>query len=377
MVRKHATFKAVLTMVSAIVGAGIFGLPTMFAYIGFWPGTILFGFMACLTIATHLFMVEIVLTHKHHSRLTGYAGKELGPLAHWISAWTFPLQMVGSCVAYIILAGEFLTLLSSYLGFSLPLIAWQVIFWLGGALIVFFGLKMVAKIESHTVWILMALMVVAAVVATSVAPADTVTRFFTTWNPAWAPFGVFLFALSGLPAVGEVVDLVGHHPRNSYRVVLLGTAAAAILSWIFGTALAMSSPTTALTGDPIDLMRALPSVLSWLIPLIGFIAVSGTFVMMSQSLRSTLHIDFRIPSRAAWYMAMITPFAIMMVINRDFISVIGAIGAIFGAINGILTALIFIKICERRRTHEPLYMFVIPVVVILAYVTGMVQKLFF
>lgn len=377
MRRKNLVLKSVLMVVATIIGAGIFALPPLFAEVGFWPGTILFGLLTCLTLATHLFLVEIVLTHKHGSRLTGYVKKELGPLAHWISAWTYPLQIVGANLAYIILGGEFLALLSSSVGYEVPVLVWQILFWLGGTSIVYYGLKTVAKIEAFAAWLLILSILLVAVLSTYVSHSFVASHFLQTWNLSWAPFGVFLFALSGLPVVGGAVELVGYRAADAYRAVALGTIGAAVVSWLFGVSLVIASSNPLAAHTAADLIHTLPPLLAWLIPLVGFLAVSTSYITTAHDLRMTLFTDFHLPPAWSWGLAMGTPLILLLGTERDFLSVVGSVGAIFGGINGILVALIVIKIWERHKRHEPLFMFVLPVLVILAYLTGMLQKLFF
>ncbi len=376
MAHKNSVFKSVLTVMATIIGAGIFALPPLFMEVGFWPGTILFGLITCLILITHLFMVEIVLTHKHGSRLTGFVQKELGPFAHWISAWTYPLQIVGANFAYIILGGEFLSLLFSWVGYQMPVLGWQMVFWAIGSIIVFKGLSIVAKIESFAAWMLILSMLTVAIISTYVAIPSVSFQFLHTWNPSWLPFGVFLFALSGLSVIGTAVDLVRYRAIDAYRAVTIGTVSAAVLSWLFAVTLVIASPHP-LSSNPLELIQSLPIGLGWLIPLVGFLAVATSYITTAQELKMTLDHDFRFSESLSWMVAMGVPFLLLLVTNRDFLSVVGTVGAVFGSINGIFVALIVMKIFERHPRHESLYMFVLPILVILTYLIGMFQKLLF
>ena len=70
MVLAHRSFlQAALAMTGTIVGAGVFGLPAVFARIGFVWGTILYLGLACVVTAMHLLYVEVHLAAGSSHRL--------------------------------------------------------------------------------------------------------------------------------------------------------------------------------------------------------------------------------------------------------------------------------------------------------------------
>jgi hypothetical protein len=246
-------------------------------------------------------------------------------------------------------------------------------FWLGGAVTVFYGLKVVAKVESFATWLLIGSMLLASFLA--------LDRFqvwklgVTDWSAALLPYGVFLFALSGLNVIPETVEIVHRNRSLARKAVTIGTFSAAILSWIF--AVALSAALSGTVGrSPSDLMRALPNAAAWLIPFVGFFAVATSYITTAQDLTAALRHDYRASKFLAWMAALFVPFGILLVINRDFLTVIDVVGTVFGGINGILVALIAMRIYERKRIRDWRWEVAIPSFTATAYLSGILYKLF-
>ncbi len=360
--------KSVLLMVATIIGAGVFGLPHLFARIGFWPATILFACVLALVALTHNFFVTLALDTPHKMRLPGHAHRVLGPIGGMVATVTYPLQMIGANVAYVLLGGTFLQMLVREAGlYAIDGIhLWQLIFVACGGITVFFGLRAVTHVESYVTWGLIASMIVLSALVLARVDATAVASFTTRWSPSLFPFGVFLFSLSGLPAVGEAVENVGRNPGRSRKSVFWGTMIAGAVSYVFAVAFALTI-TSASSSDPLmALQEQVPVFMRWLIPLAGFLAVATSYIATAQDLKATVHLDFGVPKLVAWMVAMCVPYAITLWITPNFLIVIGVIGAVFGGINGMMLALLMMR-SHRERA--------LPATVGAAYAIGILQKL--
>lgn len=335
-------------MVGTIIGAGIFGLPAAFARVGFVPGTILFFFLALVVTATHLIMAEQMLATNQRLRLAGIARRGLGEFAFEITSITYPLGILAANYAYIILGGEFLSVLARGFGLDLPVGLWQVLFWVGGALTVIFGLKMVARVESFAT----AALVLAIGTALFFAwPYVDLRQIATASWPDWhLPFGVFLFSLSGMTVVGEVVDITGRHRKDTYLALVAGTLFSAVVSWSFGVILFFAAH-----GYPIrnasDIVSVLPSHAAWIVPLLGFLAVATSYITTAQDLRVTFQQDHKWKPYVALAVALVTPLALLAVLSRDFLATIGFIGSVFIGINGVVLGALGYKALFRHRDY--------------------------
>lgn len=338
--------KATLSLIGTIIGAGIFGLPLVFSRVGILAGSLIFWLIAFLTLATHLLFAEIVLSHREKMRLPGYAHRELGRVGFIVATVAYPLQLVGSNLIYLILGAEFLAaLFEPALGLTAPSVLWLALFFALGALVVRFGLKFFAAVESAATWILVAAIVVVVLVllekgSFGLPPTER-------WDLFLAPFGIFLFALSGVPAIVEIVEIAGRSRSRSNAAIILGTLVAAMLSWLFGVSLALAAG-----GQPLknltDILSVLPAGWQWLLPVVGFLAVITSYFVFSETLQNTLRLDFKVPPTAAWAASMFGPFFLAFVINRDFLSLVNLVGTFFGGLSGALIGLIGYSLLRRR-----------------------------
>lgn len=368
--RGRTILRATLTMIGTIIGAGVFALPELFARVGLIPGTLLFLFVTGIVLATHVLYLEITLAVKKRMRLVGYAKQELGVVGHWISIWTYTFHIIGANLAYLMLGGGFLAILFGQLLPSWTMFVWQAVFWAFGSLMVFGGLRFVAKIESAAVWLLIGAMFVVACI--TLQSFDVSRAAVADWPKFFFPFGAFLFALSGFTAINEVSELVGRRRVPSLTAVVGGTLIAALLSWLFGIGMAYAGGGG--SRLPETLMSVLPMPAAWLIPLVGFFAVITSFIMISEDMEACLHLDFALSRRTAWFVTILAPLAVLLTTQRDFIQTVGAVGAVFGGINGLLIAAIAGKMKQQKKISAP-FMRTFAVVVATAYVLGIGYQL--
>ncbi|MDO8583959.1 MAG: aromatic amino acid transport family protein, partial [bacterium] len=321
--------KATLMLIGTIIGAGLFGLPALFAGVGFWPGTMMFWFVACIVLLTHLYYAEIILHFKKRMRLVGYADTVLGTWGRVVMGISYPLQTIGVNLIYIILGGAFLAALLKGMGIGGPLWGWQLVFWGVGVLVVTLGLSFLAKVESVATWLLIGSIVVCIVLAAGrwemmLLPA-------AHWDRLFIPFGIFLFSLSGINVIPELVEVTGRKPDDTRRAIVFGTLGAALLSWFFGIGLYLASGGQ-IGHEPTDLLLILPPVWSWLIPLVGLLAIITSYVTTADDLKETFRLDFHLPEWLAVVFAMGLPLALFG-LQRDFFTTIDFVGTIFGGLN--------------------------------------------
>ena len=70
--------EAVATLIGTMVGAGVLGIPYVFARAGFVTGLIDLIILGTAIVFIYLYLGEVVLRTKGNHQLTGYAEKYLG-----------------------------------------------------------------------------------------------------------------------------------------------------------------------------------------------------------------------------------------------------------------------------------------------------------
>lgn len=321
-------WRATLLLLGTIVGAGIFAVPAMIGLWGIIPSTVAFILLTGMLVGVHLYYGEAILRSKtKRVHLMGTATQWLGPFAGHAAGSVQSLQVFGSCLAYLILGGQFLSLLFAHI--SIPLLYWQIGFWVIGASIVLFGLKMVSRAETIFTWMLMA--VIGVIVFFFAIRAD-VSIFFlmpTGWG-GFEPYGIFLFSLLGIVGMPEAAELVGYDARRLRKAIIRSTLLAAVLTYTYGVTAWMASG-GGLTRDALGVVAYLPVVIAWLIPLFGFLAIITSFISSSLDLRNLLQRDVHAAPLISWCIALGVPLILLFITPRDFLSTVGFVGSMFGA----------------------------------------------
>lgn len=362
-------------MVGTIIGAGIFGLPAAFAAVGFWQGSALFGLLALTSTLTHVLFAGLLLSEHKRMRLTGLVQRRLDPFFHVVAQITYPLQIFASLFAYIILGGEFISLLARAAGLSLPLGLWQLFFWIGGSATIIFGLKAVAQVNSLATTAKMLAILLAVAVAWPFV--DGLYIRFDGWAHWYLPFGIFLYSLSGMSAVGETIDLVKRQKRTAIYAVALGSLLSASLSWLFGVGIFLAA-----RGYPLrtvtDIISVLPSTWALLIPFLGLLSVMTAYLTMAEDVKETFDLDYKLNAKQATFIALSIPLMMLMFFSRDFLGVIGFIGSVFVSINGLMVCAMAFKAFEKvRRASSRLIRLFTVVMLSAIYLFGLIQRILF
>ncbi|MEK7115793.1 MAG: aromatic amino acid transport family protein [Patescibacteria group bacterium] len=339
--------RAALTMFGTIVGAGVFTLPAFFKSTGIFAGSIVYWVLALAVLAMHLLYADIALRRGSLSRrkFPGHVAVILGPWPGMLALLVHPLSLIGICFAYLLLGGEFLASLSHVFGGPESVLFWQILFWIGGAITVFFGLRVISRVEAWLAWCLAALLVLA--IALFIPRVDVALFASASWSHLFAPFGIILFALSAYPVVPDVAEICGRDRARTMRAVTIGSLGAAFLMWLFGI-LGFAAVGAALSADPGDVARAFPPSFFWLLPAVGFLAVATSFIMLMEDLRGTFRTEFHLSDSIAWILALGAPMALLFLTERNFLETTAFVGSMFGAIIGMLISCMAMK--NGRRT---------------------------
>jgi amino acid permease len=368
--------RATLTMIGTIIGAGIFGVPAMFERTGFLVGSVVFWAIALAVLAAHLLFVELIERDPERRRFPGYVGKALGSWAKALGAVMYALELTGANFAYVVLGGLFLLQLVAPFGLAVSTLVWQVLFWIAGVLIVLSALRVVAKIESFLTWLLIAVMV--AVIAFAASTADP-TRFAPQqWSAAFAPFGIFVFALFGIMAIPEIHEIVNRRKDRTRIAVAVGTLVSALLTWLFGVAVFAGMPIAASSqaSDPTVLALILPFTFRWLLPLVGLLAVITSFIVTAFDLQAMLRLDLKQSVLFARIFAFGAPLLLLFLATRDFLNIVDVVGALFTAANGVLACVAAAVVMRHGRVRSSVWWRIVaPAAASAVFIIAIVQRL--
>ena len=327
-----------LALMGTIVGAGVFAVPLAFQKTGIFAGSIVYWLVALAILTIHLLYADLIVAFPElvRKRLPGQAQFFLGSWARWVAFLSHPTQVIGACLAYIILGGQFLNGLARIVGADDHLFLWQLVFWAGGAIVLFWGLRVVAKIEAWMSWGLVALLLVSSALFAS--QADGMLFGLSHWSGIFAPIGVFVFAVFGLPVITEVVSICGRDLMRSRIAVATGSLSAALFTWLFGIFSVAAAGSSDLSS-PADLAGILHPSFVWLISAVGFFAVATSFITMTQDVKETFHLDAGVSKFLSWVLALGIPLALFLFVTKDFLQTVSLVGLVFGTTNAVLVLL--------------------------------------
>jgi amino acid permease len=381
------SLSAFFVLSGTVIGASFLALP----YIAVKSGLALtLGYLFFLTIIVtliHYFYAEVVASTADFLRLPSYAKIYLGEIGRIAALTATLIGFFGSLLAYIIVGADFLkglavSFFSDQTVFSSSHFAYAFLFFILGAVIVFFGKKAVSEVDFLDV--LLFVFVLGAVsifgwsswklanlsagsgslAAAGAGPAASGRDFINLF----LPYGVILSALWGATVIPEMEEILGDSKRLLKKVAPWGVIIPAIF-YLFFILVVLGITGNGATSESISgLKNYLPPALGKFLFFFGLIVVFTSYVSIGLALRNMLRFDLGVKKRSAWAIACFAPFLLYLAGFRNFISVIGFVGAIALAIEGILIILMYNKIKGYRWLTLPL-------VLILA--AGIIYEIFY
>ncbi|MCX6707771.1 MAG: amino acid permease, partial [Candidatus Woesearchaeota archaeon] len=338
---KLELFEAIATIVGCIIGAGILGIPYVIAKSGFITGAMLIILLGIVIIVLYLYLGEIVLRTKGKHQLTGYAEKYLGRWGKFLMMISMLVGLYGALIAYFIGEGDELSAI-----FGGSPIYYTILFFLLGATLLYFGIETLEKSELFSV---IAVLLIISVIIFFTYPHVNVDnlRMFDI-SKFFVPFGVLLFAYTGMIAVPEANEMLSHDKRRLKTAVAMGVLIPIIVYFVFSLVVVGSiglSGFESLAGDQRIATIALGMVVNpnlFLIAnLFAVFAMFTSFMAVGFALKEMLIYDYDFKKKTAWAMTCFVPLIIALLSVTNFIQVIEIAGVIAGGINAVLILLMF------------------------------------
>jgi amino acid permease len=330
-------------MLGTVIGAGFLALPYAAAHSG--VATVLFfiGALALVAILLHIAYGEIVLATPGRHRLPGYAGEYLGPLGKNISGIAVIVGQLGGLLVYLLFGGAFISAL-------LPEGLWlegSVIFWVILTALLLMKFRASATVDALASWCLVLGLIGISLFAFG---KDLPDHFQIQFSPSLAqfflPYGIVMFSLMGLAAVPELASFKNIHNKKALTSVLIfGITGAAILYALFAWSVSGMIGQNASANAFLDIRPFLPNWASWLIPVIGLIAIGTSYFTFGVSTKNVLTMDFGINRVFAAAIVASVPITLFLLGMHDIARIIGFLGGVWIGIEAITILLM------RERLH--------------------------
>lgn len=370
---------SVSTMVGTIIGAGIFGIPYVISKSGVIPGVFFFILLGGVVTLLHLLYGEICLRTSEKHRIVGYAKIYLGGWGKAIASLSLIVVLGGTLLAYLILAGEFLSIIfSSVLPVSSTVFSLFFLMVCGACIAK--GRQLITKAE-----LLLNLGLIGAVAVILFLSFFRIhaTNFqFLNVDSAFLPYGVILFTLIGWEAIPEIASFLKDTQSRVRleKVIITATGIATILSFVFAFAVLGVSGSATSSNAFSGFIPILGERIAAVVVMFGVFAITSSFLVLGNYLKNSLRHDFGIPTFPSVFMTLALPLIPFLLGVREFIGVIGTIGVLIGVLEGLMIIRIFQK-AKIKGDRVPEYSLNIPsfVLSIVMYVliTGGVAALLF
>jgi tyrosine-specific transport protein len=346
--RDRKFYHAAAVLVGTMVGAGVFGIPFAFAKAGFLTGTLWLIAIAAVMCLFNLMFAELTLSTEGHHQIPGYTRIWLGDWGRRFTTLANVLSIYGALLAYLIIFGEFShNILSQYMAVNPELYA--IVFALGWSVLWLARIRTMATVESGLIIIYTTIIaLIAALGLPHVHAANLSVGAPMFW---FLPYGVLLFAFSGMSAV----------PIQVFAFVVVGISGDATspeaLSGLYG-----------LLGTPVILIGSV----------LGLLTVSTSYIALGTALWENFTFDYRVKPLTAWLLTLIPPLVFFWSGLRNFIDVIGLVGAVAGGLLGVVILAAYLR-AKKFRLRTPEFRIRFPTfavwLMMAVFVAGMIYEL--
>lgn len=370
MSRRSKFVYAVATLVGSTIGVGIFSLPYITLRVGFLA---MLGYLLVLTILVIMIQYlfgEVALATPDFRRLPGFAKFYLGKPGRWLALISSIFGGIGAILAYIIIGGEFLSrILSPALGGSPNL--YSFIYFLVGATFVFFGIKAISRIDLLGVCLFVVSLFV--IILFSISHFNISNLALRTGSLAefFLPYGPLFFALSALTIIPEIEEMLGENKKWLRKVIPVSVSISAFVYLVFILlVLGVSGSDTSSMAIP-GLEKYLSGTILKIAFFIGIISTLTAFLGVALTLKKTLWYDLKIPRVLSWVIACFIPYLLFLLGFKDFIKVIGLVGGVLIALDGVLVLLMYRKIKNSRTARSLSYL------LSLVFILGLIYEIIY
>jgi amino acid permease len=322
---------ASFTLSGMIIGAGILGLPYIFAKSGFIIGLFWIIILGAVLTYTNLCLGEVTLRTKSHHQLSGYAEVYLGKGTKRVMFFAMIFGVYSALLAYLIGEGESLAKIIP--GNINPLVL-GVAFWLIMTLILREGLRGIKKVET---WGVLAIIALILGIFMKFLPQISMANLsYTNSEYIGLPIGIVFFALMGFTAIPELRVEIKGQEKLLKKAILVGSIIPIILYIIFtltfvGVLGSNVSEVATLSFGPI-------------VTLLGVFTMTTAFIATSYALKDSLRTDLKLSKGKTFFFASIIPLILYILAwiwpEFGFSRVLGIGGIVSGGLTGIVILLV-------------------------------------
>lgn len=345
----------IATLSGSIIGVGFLSLPYITMKVGIPVMMVYFVGLTALMVYINVILGKISLSTPDLKRFPGFVGFYLGKNAKKITSFLVVVSSIGVLLIYLIVGGQFLNaILSPILGGNV--LIYTISYLLLASLIIYFGIKIVSKIELLTLILLLTALVIIFIKGfpqIRVENIFSISNPISDWKMLFLPYGAVIFSL-GTGYIPETEEMLKGSKSLLKNIIIISTLIPAViyLLFIFLILGISGSQTTesALTGVSSFLGGGVAIVAL----LIGVITTFIAFVTNGLLLKETFVYDLGFKENVSYFIVCISPLVLFLFGFNSFISLISFIGSVFSGMGIILILMMYKKIGGRKIIIYPL-----------------------
>jgi len=345
----------VATLSGSIIGVGFFALPYITLKVGILIMLAYFFVLGFLVILIHLMYGEIALKTPDFKRLPGFVGFHLGKWPGRLSLIFTTIGSFGILLVYLIIGSDFLSnVFLPILGGSKLLYVF--IYFTLASLIIYFGIKIVSKVELTVLCFLLLVLVLIFIKGFSQIKISNFFILNTDFGikNLFLPYGAVMFSLWGTGMIPELEEMLGKNKKLIKKIIITAILIPAVIYLFFIFLVLGITGANTTQSALLGLKGFLGNGVVILGILIGVATTFVGFITLGLTLKKMLIFDLKIKNFHSWVITCFTPLALFLIGLNSFIGLISFIGGVLLGIDGIFILLMYKKIGGKKILVYPL-----------------------
>ncbi len=356
-------------LAGTVIGAGLFSLPYIATVVGIKLMFVYIIILGSVSLLVHMLLGKVSLETPDFMRLPGFAKHHLGKGAQKVAYGAAVFGLLGAILAYTILGGEFLQSMASS-KFGGGVVPYTLLYFAVASYFIYFGIKAISKVQLIGILSFFVLLIGVLIHGwDSISISNMLYIREGAFDP-FLPYGAILFAFCGAALIPEVEEVLEDEKSKLPKVIAMGIMISILISVVFMLLI------IGITGESTteNALGGLSGVLGngavFLMLLFGVIATFTSIIAIGLTLKKVLWYDLGLSKNIAWGITCLVPISLFLLGARDFIAVIGIVGAVMFAIDAILIFFMYEKIRSKKVrliTYPLMVVFVVGIIYELIY----------
>jgi len=347
--KKRSIFllEAIAVMVGAIIGAGILGLPYVFHQVGFWAGSLILLIVAGIMALMKLMYGEVTLRTKGNHQLLGYTKIYLGNVSKHLVSFLLVLHLNGALLAYFVGQGDVINAMT-----GLPVLWSSLFFYVLFSILLFIGLAIIKRMELLMSGIIILIVFIIGFLSIKHISLGNFTNFDLT--NSFNTFGVLLFACSGSIAIPEIRLLLKRKEFLMRKAILFGVLIPPVVYFLFSFLVLSVTGANVTEIATVGLGEIIGPKMILVANLFAFFTMGTSFLTIGLALKETYQFDYKVAHFFSWLLAITVPLGLLFLIKNSFTYILGLVGGLAVAGEGIAMVLIYFK-ARKLGKRKPEY----------------------